>query len=98
MHDPAHAGREPLPLRHMIAMCEKPSETGHFSSHWIRTVENRSGEPQSAQIAIIRPMAKVRNRASLLTAESFNPASAIRRDGGISDVAGQCRIVSRGVV
>ena len=25
--------------------CEKPNKTGHFSSHRIRTVENRGGDP-----------------------------------------------------
>jgi hypothetical protein len=90
----AGAARQSLPLRHLIATCEKPNKAGHFSSHRLRTVENRGGEPRSAQIAIIRPMAKVRilrNQASFLTAESLKPASAIRRDGGISDVACQCR-------
>jgi hypothetical protein len=85
---------ESLPLRQAFPTCEKPNKIGHFSSHRIRTVENRGVDPRSAQIAIIRPMAKVRilrNQASFLTAESLKPASAIRRNDGISDVACQCR-------
>jgi hypothetical protein len=38
-------GCESLPLRQLIATGENPNKTGHFSSHRIRTVENRGGDP-----------------------------------------------------
>jgi hypothetical protein len=63
---PAAVGRESLPLRQPIATSEKPNKTGRFSSHRIRTVENRGGDPRHGQTAIIVASAEARilaNRA-----------------------------------
>jgi hypothetical protein len=74
----------------LIATCEKPNKTGRFSSHRIRTVENRGGDPdgdpRAGQVATIAAPGEGRilgRQASFLTAESLKPASAIRRDGGM---------------
>ena len=87
-------GCESLPLRQLIATCGKPNKTGPFSSHRIRTVETLAGTRGPAQPATIVAPEEGRilgRQASFLTAESLKPASAIRRDDGMSDLARQCR-------